>query len=76
MADSTLRGSLELNNLDDYDAVKFEARKDPTYELLIPQVHGLDLNLVLRKEKVKNQISKLVRIIQKIIFEPQIIQLV
>ena len=53
MADSTLRGSLELNNLDDYNAVKFEARQDPIYELLVPQVHDLNLDLVEKVEEVK-----------------------
>ena len=35
MANRSLSGSLELNNLDDYKAIKYESRKYPTYNLLI-----------------------------------------
>ena len=43
MADSTLSGSFKLNNL----------RKDPTNQLLVPQVNGLNLDLVVEMETVK-----------------------
>ena len=43
MANSTLSGSFKLNNL----------RKDPTHQLLVPQVNGLYLDLVVEVEEVK-----------------------
>ena len=43
MADSTLSGSFKLNNL----------RKDPTYQLLVPIINGLNLDLVVEVEEVK-----------------------
>ena len=58
MADSTLSGCFKLNNLDYYNSVKFEVWKDSTFELLVPQMDGLNLDLVVRVEEVKEYILK------------------